>query len=450
MSERRLINFYRPRIQVPVSTMNTSPGDWMLYCLPVDFAEALARIAPYLLRQVTYVGQYVSDKQFLGPTESEMEAITDLVEQGMVAIMSGCGIDELTAQLAALTAIQEAMMECVCQMTTWQQQQASQLPDLGGYVDVGNVTYENESDAQASYTPPGTDEERCEYAQAFYWYTYTMFAEKILPAANGTADAITGAIVAASTFGAIATFIGIPVAVLTVIVTAVIAWAIDGAISEFLNWLYASKDEMICILYNALPDLGMAAADLRSYIDAAAEPSFLDKAVLKSVMCSTWHMGFVIADQQENGTWDTYIEAGACDDCEPIPPGCLEINECVLGDWTGGTVDCSSGIATIKGGLSYWNKQSMTPPDNSYLVVRWLPYSGGAYPTADVHFGLTRVSDLAHFNIIQGDPEPVDVPVTVWAPVPSALWGVPCYVDMQQQGYWGGIIYWCLVDEEPT
>lgn len=447
MADPKRYTFYRPRIQIPVETMATSPGEYRFYCLPVDGAEALLRIAPYLKREITYVGEVIDDKRYIGPSTVDFGAIVDLVGELEVSLMSSCGIEELTALIEAQNATLLAMQECICLSTEWQRQAVSGSGDVSGYVQEGNVTYKNVGDALANPLPPGTDEIRCAYAQAFYWYVFTMFTEEILPAANSTADTITAAIVATATFAGVASFVGMPIAVLTGIVAAVVAWGIDGAIAEFTNWLYASIDDMVCIMYTWFPDFDGAAAALAAYVDAAPEPSFLDKAVLKTVLCSPWHMGFVVQDQQENATWDAYITSGFCTDCDPTPPGCFSIGACNLADWTGGANSCMGGYAVHQGSTSYWNKTSWTcPPAGATMRVGWIPRTDGSAGSPVCKLGARRLSDSTSYVEFETPARPKDVLVEETFSLSSQLWGELCEFGVRQVGWWAEIKYFC-VDE---
>lgn len=448
---QRVRRTYRPRIQIPLDMVFDQPGEFAWYCLPKDGVSILRKVLQYGMRQITYIESVISDTEYVVPDDATMELVREIVERTDLGLMSECGTDELNSTLQLINETLEAMTECLCLTTEWQRQQTSTTPNLDGYVDVGNVTYNNPDDAQANPPALGTDALKCEIAQAHYWYVYNSFTEDILPAANSAADSITAAIVATATFAGLATWIGMPVAVLTGMVAAVVAWGIDGSIAEFTNWLFASKDEIICEIYNALPDYNLAAAAVADYIDAAGEPSFLDKAVLKTMMASAWHMRFVSEQQQATGQWDEFIDAGACDDCVDVPEDCIGIGPCVPADWVGGSIECRGNWAAVSSGGAYHSATELEIPNETcYLVMRWIPTSNLSYPTAKVIVGLNDVLGGSGVVIVgnTGD-KPVDVPVDSWFNVPSSYWGKTVNLYLQQDIYYGSPLYWCITTTYP-
>ncbi len=448
--DQQLKTYYRPRIQIPLDTVFDQTGQFAWYCLPKDGVSILRKLLDYGKRQITYIETIINERQFIAPDSATMADIRELVERTDLGLMSECGTDELNTTLEAINITLQAMRDCICETTDWQRQQASDPGDVSGYVDVGNVTYENTDDAQASPSTPATDAAKCEIAQAHFWYVFNAFTEDILPVASSTANTITAAIVATATFAGLATFIGIPVAVLTSMLAAVVAWGVDGSIVEFTNWLFASKDEIICEIYNALPDYNLAAALVADYIDAEESISFLDKSVLKTMMASAWHMRFAAEEQQTNGTWDEFIESGACDECVEIPEDCIGLGSCVPTDWVGGTVDCTGGWATIKSGQSYHVPSTLPiPSETCYLVVRWLPVTDLGYPTASMLYGLRDFVGDSIYMVGNTGPEAEGVPVDSWFNVPSALWGKDVQLVGQQDVYWGAPIYWCITTTYP-
>ena len=306
---RRIIKRYSPRIQIPVEDMTDSAGEYLFYCLPKDGAEALIRIAAYLEREVTYVYQNVNPDFFEGPSAAEMDTIDALVAETKGALMSGCGMDDLVA-------VMESIRDCVCNMSQQQQTSSGYLPDIGGYVDEDNVTYKPPQDAMAGHTPPITNAERCEMAQSIYLWWYDVQVNTIFPVLDQGADTLTAAIVAASLFPSIATFVGIPAGVLASLVVAAVNAGFGAALSALTTWILASKDEIVCAIYENLPDLDAASAAVKAFIDGETSLSFLERVMAKNFYGSTWHMSFIIRDQSENGTWNSYLDSGFCSTCD--------------------------------------------------------------------------------------------------------------------------------------
>ena len=438
--------YYKPRIIIETQRVIESSIKDSLICLTGGEIEMLRNITHYLERRSTFVSEYQTTG-YLCPDVDDWDTISAIVAQLQEKLM-GCDIDLLITAIEAQTDVLDGLMQCVCQMTTWQAQQTASLPEMTGYTDLGTVTYESPDETMGGFTPPPTDPARCELAQAFWYYVYQTYTEKLLPFADSSTDALVAAIVATTAFAGLALFVGIPVLILGAILFALVQWGVSGSISNFINWMLGTKDEIICLIYNNLPDAAAASAAVSDFIDADGTLSILDKLVLKAIMASSWHMTWVFLDQETNGTWDAYLVPGQCDFCVLLPAGCWPIGTCNLSDWSGGNVVCTDNLATIIGGLARWVKESHVPAASSYFVVHFIPRSDG-YPTATIDWGLTRVSDSTHFNVITGVPYPVDVPVTVYAAVPSVLWGVECYLDGYQQAYYGAPLYWCLQDAPP-
>lgn len=306
---RRQIAFYAPRIQIPVADMFTNPDEYAFYCLPVDGAQALLRIASYLKREVTFVDETLTEKVFLGPDESDLQLIRDIADECEVGLMSGCDLSTIETILAAI-------QECVCAMSANQTGGTANLPSVDPYVDEGTVTAKSPAGALADYDPPVIDVARCQMSQSIYWWWYTTITEDIWPVITGTIDALTAAIVATSTFAGLASFVGIPIAVLADIAMVGFNVVTDASIEDLNTWLIASRDELICAYYEGLPNLDAARANVIEFIDGEIGLSFLEKVMFKAWFGSTWHMGFIMEDQQTFGTWNTYLSSTACDTCD--------------------------------------------------------------------------------------------------------------------------------------
>ena len=273
---------------VETARVLNSGFDATIICLTGAELELLRNMTQYLHRRSTFVSEY-HENYYLAPDNNEWNELDALVANLEDKLM-GCDIDGLIDAINNQTSVLDVMRQCVCQINYWQGLQAQALPDLTGYVDEGLVTYKSEVETRGAPSVPPTDEAKCELAQAFWYYVYQMYKEEILPFADSTADKLTAGIVAASSFALLAGFLGIPVFVLSSIVLAVISWAVDGSIEDFINWLLGTKDEIICTLYNNYPDYDAAAAAVKAFIDGQSELSLLDKALARVVFGSAWHM----------------------------------------------------------------------------------------------------------------------------------------------------------------
>lgn len=436
---RRSINYYRTRIQVPVETISDHPNEYALYCLPKDGAEALLRITGYLRREVTWIGEYVNDKIFRGPTTTEMEAIVDIIGELEVGLMSGCELETIESELALIR-------QCVC---LWQQQAVAgraELPDLGPYITAGQITMDRISDHNATPTDPATQEAKCEISQAIYYAIAQMFTEDILPWANASADTLLTALVGTTAMSAIATGVGIPVAVVTGLVSAVVTWGIDSSIADYTNWILGAKDELICAVYENLPDWDACAAAISAFIDAETEPSFLDKFITKQVYGSAWHLKYLAEDQQDNGTWDTYITAGYCSVCEAPVGDCALVDACYLPDWDEGTVGCYSGRARIVGGLAFYTKNTLTLPSAAAdLILYWYPRATD-YPTAKCRVVMRNAADPDSQYVLGDTPnQAIDAYTASAFEIPLAWQGVTVEIGIGQLTWHCEPVKFCTV-----
>ena len=314
--ERRKISFYNPRIQVPLADVETDDDTYGLYCLPTQGAEMLVRIAPYLFREVTWINEVLDIKTFTGPTSTELGLIEEIVSETIEGLTMACDFSEITDRLDAQLTILAGLANCVCNQTGTAIQDVARLPPLDDYKDNGMVTINPPGISLGYYTDPFADGGKCEMAQAMYQYTYEMYTETLLPFARDSADTLCAVITAATWFSTLAGFLGIPIAILGTMVTATVNWGIDGSIADFTNWLWNAKYDICCIARRWLPNLPLVCSFLSSFIDEQETLSYLDKAVLKTVLCSEWHWSWVIKSQQEDGTWDASIISGFCSDCD--------------------------------------------------------------------------------------------------------------------------------------
>lgn len=448
MSESwRRKRYYDKRILVFTERVVSSELPDSLICLSGPQVEMLRNITGYLRRRSTFAEGY-TDEYYLAPTNEDWDTI-DAIVSDLEEKLMGCQIDELITAIQAQTDVLDVLRQCVCSMSAAVEKQVAELPDMTGYVDETLVTYQPPGGAMATFTPPATDVVRCEYAQSIYLWVYQLYTEQLLPWAESTADQLTAVIVASTAFSALAGWIGIPVAVISTIVLAIVAWGVGGSVENFVNWLWGKKDEIVCILYNSLPDTSLAAAQMKSYIDSDTELSYLDKQLLKTVLASAWHYSWIIKDQEVNGTWDEYFVTGQCDECVETPAGCAQFYECNLAHWDGGVVECVSGLATIKGSTSLHTASQLFCPANSYLWVYWLPLAEQP-GSAAASFGVERMADNVRFNIVTTGSFPTGTPVMSYGVIPSQCWLNDLQFTMKQETNWAAPIYWCIQDAPPT
>lgn len=436
--------YYNPRVLIETERIIDPEVDAILICLTGPQVEMLRNLTQYLHRRSTFAQDF--DKQgYLAPSNDDWTIVSAIVADLEDNLMSDC-LNDLIAAINAQTAVLDAMMLCVCNISSFQDDFASRLPDLAGYVDQTLVNYLAPGETEGNPANPPTDVARCELAQAMYYYIYDAFTEDILPFANASADTLTGLIVATSTFSLLGGFLGLPVVLLGYIVSGVVAWAIDGAISSIINWLLAIKDEYICVLYNAYPDYALASQGASALIDDDGTLSYLEKAMLKSLMSSSWHMTWVSQDQQVNGTWDSYMVPGQCDDCVPPDVECTYLEPCVIGDWDstppGGLV-CTDDTPEIRSGFSLYSAGTAVQPTSTFDVeIDWTATGTGP---SQIDFDLISRDTSWQINgqilpaLAQGQRR-ID---TVQLSSPGTI-GEILDIQLIQAVYWGKVHKYCL------
>jgi hypothetical protein len=294
--------------------------------------------------------------------------------------------------------------------------QSKELPDIGPYIDDGTITVKSPSEVWGTPTPPGTDPERCEYAQAVYYQVYEAYSEYLFPWADQTSDVILGYLVVSAGFTAVAGMLGLPVSIAGVIVGLVVDVAIDSSIENFLSWMQANKDELICELYTGLPDFAVAASNVRSYVDAAEGISFLDKQLLKTMIGSEWWIRWVCKDQELNGTWDTYLIPGQCDDCEPAVFTCHSFPPCSEGDWWSQTSDpvCHDGRPRCYPGLGAIRHEASTLTPTAASNNRFkltITGNGGSGPISVTAKFVRTEAPMVNFTFWSGTVNPDETKV---------------------------------------
>jgi len=443
--EWRKKGYYGPRVLIETGRITSPQLDAILICLTGPQVEMLRNLTQYLHRRSTFAQDYEQD-YYLAPNNEDWEVIETIVAELEGNLMSDC-LNDLIVAIEAQTAVIDAMMQCVCTSTAYQQNIASQLPGLSGYVDQTLVNYLAPGETEGNPINPATDTEKCELAQAMYYYIYDAFTEDILPFANASADTLTGLIVATSTFALLGGFLGLPVVILGYVVSGVVAWAIDGAISSIINWLLAIKDEYVCVLYNAYPDYALASQGASTLIDDDGTLSYLEKNMLKSLMASSWHMTWVSKDQQTNGTWDSYFIAGQCDDCVPPDPECQTL-DCAGGNWG----DIPPGVLACESGTPYalnafpirWLGGSPTQPAAGFkLQVNWtaMGASGNAILGCDLRSDVTE----HQINVSPPASQPVgETTTSEWTLSSPGTIGEGLDIRLAQATWYGLVNWYCI------
>lgn len=450
MSERREIKVYRPRITIPLENMFDSAGQYALYCLPVDMAEALAWLLPYLEREVTYVYEPLDDKYYLGPLGVEMASILDMVAETEELIMSPCDFSTIVDAIGSLTASVTAL-QCVCDTLASQAIPEAWGGDLQSEIEAGRL--------YPGYELPTLDipsqgaVDACGIAQLYWAWMFETMTEYFLPAWRTTFDDIIPVVFAAiagfTTGGAAA----IPAWGFAELLQELIEIGYDSAEADLLNWMYGVKEDWVCLAYDMLKegstDKAIAAAVKSNIIDVADDISFGDRTIV-AFFGGPWSLRNGRQAWIDQTAWAVQnTEAGYCDACEPLAEGCVSLEPCTLAHWAG-NVECHNGLATVMGGTA-WNTEYPLPWPTApgYLHIVWTPYTAGAPSTATVRVYARRVSD-GYLAVNQVTPaKPTGVRTTDTFSLGASAPGVMWQIALKQESNNCGIHYWCM-NNSPT
>ncbi len=444
MSEAwRRKRYYKTRVLIDTERILDTSFQDVILCLSGAQVEMVRNLCAYLHRRSTFAEQYTK-AGYLAPSSEDWIAIETIVGDLEEKLMGDLCADLLTAiqEQAASVALMQA---CLCQMKESSIRENARLPPLEGYVDESQVTYKTETETRGAPDAPATDEAKCELAQAFYYYIYDLYTEDLLPFANGTADSITTTITAGSAFLGLALFIGLPVAILAIIAATLVAWAIDGSIANFTNFLLSAKDDIVCIAYRNYPDYDATAAAYKLWIEAQGSISYLDKAVLRTVLASAWHMSWVSQLQQDEGTYDDRLLLGQCDTCTLLPLTCHYVGLCNLDDWENGTVECLAGRANIIASWSYYTPNQITIPGSGspILTFAWTPRND-LDENGRCSYGLWDTVSEQLWNVETTIYRPANVLAIETGNIPSQTWGHACHLWVKQEAHKAEPLYWCV------
>jgi len=338
--------YYQPRVLIDADSVLSASDADAIVCLSLAQLEMLRNVVQYLHRRSAFVSEYHND-YYVVPGNDDWNSIQAVVADLEEKLMSGT-CEELISVL-------EGLASCVCQHTQWAMRDSARLPDMGGYVDNGDVTYLGEQETVPGAVPDPNDLVKCQYAQACYYAIYDMYTEHILPSASGTADQIVSAIVGSFGFIALVAWLGLPIAIVAALVLLIVSWGVAGSVENFVNWMLAARDELICAVYSGLPNVQLAAQMVTQVIYNASELSSLDKQVLAALYGSEWVLSWIMADQYANGTWDSYMIPGQCNDCDNPGTQCLTTVPCNESDWVSFTLDpvCAGGYPQCYPSIGY-------------------------------------------------------------------------------------------------
>ncbi|MCW4048260.1 MAG: hypothetical protein NWE89_00855, partial [Candidatus Bathyarchaeota archaeon] len=280
MSESwRRKSYYKPRVLIETERILDPQFDDVLICLTGAQVEMLRNLTQYLHRRSTFAQNYTKS-YYLAPNNDDWDEISSIVanlEEGLM----GCGIEELTAVL-------EAMMECICDLSA---RTTSDIP-LPVNDNAGTLAPDLAEETAISGTGvPGTDVTKCELANVAWGFTFQFITETLLPFANGVADATTAAIAATTLFAVVSGGLGLSLALVAALFAAIVQYLLDSATSNIINWMISNAQESVCALYNGLFSGGyeLAADNMTTLIDGSGLP-LGDKMMLKLTLTSSWFL----------------------------------------------------------------------------------------------------------------------------------------------------------------
>jgi len=451
MTERRVIRTYRPRVVIPIEQMFENQGEYGLYCLSIDGAQALSRLLPYLEREVTYQYDVIDGATYIGPNGQEMQDILDIVSDLEDSLMAQCDLSAIVSGMTSMTNAITAL-QCICQTMASQNIGNVWGDDLQDYLDGGQLlpglTLPDET------ISPQDDEDACAIAQLYWQWMYETMTEYFLPAWRTTFDDIIPLVFA----GVIAWVSGgaaaLPAYGLAELLQELIEIGYDSAEADLINWYLSIKEDWVCLVYGMLrdgsTDKTIADAVKATLIDVAEDISFGDKTIT-SFFGGQWSLKNAREAWDDQTTWATQnVTSGFCDDCVYVPQGCYTFAPCDLDDWYDGSGTCQGSYRRHQGGTSYWTKETfdlagMTEP---WMVVTWLP-TGDSDDTARARFGARRVSDGVGYIEFTTADRTQDVPVVEYFALSSQLYGEVIQFGVQQSGWYATPMLVCVYDGDP-
>lgn len=454
MTERRIIKFQNTRIQVPVDTMFTSPGEYGLYCLPIDGAQALARIAPYLDREVTYVDEVIDERLFYGPYEADLYQIRDLLGELEVQLMSPCDFSPIVTELQAIASAVNAL-QCVCSAMTRTETATPWGGLLPDYLDSGQAYPGYELPEQA--VPSQSDPDSCGIAQLYWAVAQQTLTETLLPAAASTFDTfvpILYALVQGWTTGPAAI---LPAYGVAETVQELLELGYAGSQENLVNWLYGVKQDWVCLVYNMLQegtsDKAISQALRNNIIYPAEDLSPGDK--LAVAFCSA-QWAFRIAKQAwaDQTVWAIQnSEPGYCDPCDPYPENCTALYPCNLSDWIlsipGVSLICNGDYPQCRQSWSRYTAGIVQVPSTTFWIkIWWIPRSPSA-PTATADFDVYLQPGDIHKPLYPTAAKPKDVLTSDTYQVTGATLGKTVQLQVIQAGWYFDIVEYCVYDYNP-
>jgi hypothetical protein len=300
MSESwRQKRYYKPRILVSTAETLDSDIPGGLVCLTGEQINLLRSLLEYAERRSTFVSEY-HDGYYLAPSEDEWEDIVDVVARTQENLMACTDIETLL----------EAIRDCVC--TAARNEGAPALTPIDGQPDYDNYDSDVE---EGEGDPPGELEDweawevyRCKAAQMILddvYNTVQNWEEWATLAGSITFAAVETALVGS--------LVGIPLAIVMLIVAFFTTNLVDWVWDNVLTWLLNNKQALVCEIVNSATAAAARTA-VHQYIEDewpyTQRYEVLQWAFSKRVVAYAFD-----ADMPDYATRQSSYSASYCDPC---------------------------------------------------------------------------------------------------------------------------------------
>lgn len=370
----RIKRYYRPRILLSQSAVLNPTDNEILVCLDGAELAMLRTFLGYAQRRVTWVAEY-RQNDYVTPTDGDFDAIQEIVSNLEAKLMTGM-CEELNTTLQAINTTLQANgaqlaamagelvdvnaslldiitpLECLCAKSEQTLINVVVSPTWPEYPDADNVFEWGNTRPNTTVGGQGTDD-ACNLAQCWYQSTLEWMTEVVLPGIRFGFDKVIPAAAAAVALwsGGLAWPAAMGVYALAELIQELLELAYDGAEENIVNWMYAHKEDIVCLLYTGLQaggsGSGLWAAVKTELVDPSGDLSAGDKLLVNWTGQTVGLWGADIAKTQNSEWYQSVPVAGFCAACEEPP---------IIGsDWWALPIPAEDGEFTIdhpSGG--YW------------------------------------------------------------------------------------------------
>jgi len=300
-------SFYKPRVLIDTERILDPQFSDGLLCITGAQIEMLRNVTQYLKRRSTFASEY-HDGYYLAPTEAEWDQVQAIVAELEETLMGCEGIETQLENIAT-------QLACLCAAANRAVTAGEATPKLiDDYLDDGTLIPVGTYDA----TTP-LEAERCALAQLVYWQAWWVVVNLIGPLDELAIDLLMPALIALLGTLAGAPIVGIPAALLIMVVRGLLEAKNLGMLPDVLSVWEDAQEDVICALYLGLEG-GYRAAEKKAMQVVFDLPviSPVDKVALHCLICP-WAM--MVAQQALDNATDfatDHVETGYCSDCDEI------------------------------------------------------------------------------------------------------------------------------------